>query len=233
MDYNEKVAELEARFNQVEQCRKRIDALVVKLGEMNSELAVMLEAQQILTTVSNDNTEAVLSYITGIINKTLGEIFPHDTRRIYLEKTMYQGQHAHINLRLVGTNGVVRDIQLQAGTGLRQVISFLFVLSLIEVRKGRPFLISDELLNGLHPKAKRIVMEIIKIFAEEGFQFVMVEYGVDDLGKIYIVEKPDDTAIVSPLNKDCYENEVFVFTRPKEDVDMSILVDESEGEVDG
>ena len=48
MDYNEKVAELEARFNQVEQCKKRIDALVVKLGEMNSELAVMLEAQQIL-----------------------------------------------------------------------------------------------------------------------------------------------------------------------------------------
>ena len=94
---------------------------------------------------------------------------------------MYQGQHAHINIKLTGSNGKVRDLTLQSGTGLRQVISFLFVLSLIEIRKGRRLLLADELLSGLHPEAKRIVTDIIQIFAEEGFQFAFVEYGVNNL----------------------------------------------------
>ena len=196
---------------------------------MNNQYIVMLEAQQLLTTVSDNNTTVVLDYITGIINKTLGELFPHDNRRIYLEKSMYQGQHAHINIKLTGTNGKVRDLQLQSGTGLRQVISFLFILSLIEVRKGRRFLLADELLSGLHPEAKRITMDIVQIFAEEGFQFAMVEYGVNDLGRIYIVEKPDKIAKVTPIDGK-YNNEVFIFNRPPEDVDLSIRVDEGEEE---
>lgn len=83
----------------------------------------------------------------------------------------------------------------------------------------------DELLNGLHPEAKRIVMDIVQIFAEEGFQFVMVEYGVDDKGRIYLVEKPNEIATVTPFDG-VYHNEIFVFNRPPEEVDLSIRVDE-------
>ena len=218
---------LEQDFLQAKSIKDKIDSLVLKLDDMNNQYVVMLEAQQLLTTVSDNNTTAVLDYITGIINKTLGELFPHDSRRIYLEKTMFNGQHAHINIKLTGTNGVVRDLTLQSGTGLRQVISFLFVLSLIEIRKGRRILLADELLSGLHPTAKRVVTDIIRIFSEEGFQFALVEYQLDNLGKIYLVEKPNEVATVTPLDKDVYENEVFVFNRPPEDVDTSIFVDES------
>ena len=94
---------------------------------------------------------------------------------------------------------------------------FLFVLSLIEIRKGRRLLMMDELLSGLHPEAKAIVVRIMTIFAEEGFQFVMVEYGVNELGKIYLVEKPDSTAKVTALDGE-YNNEVFVFNRPLENM---------------
>ena len=194
---------------------------------MNIQYVNMIEAQQLLTTVSDSNTTAVLDYITGIINKTLGELFPHDSRRIYLEKSMYQGQHAHINIKLTGTNGKTRDLTLQSGTGLRQVISFLFVLSLIEIRKGRRLLIADELLSGLHPEAKRIVTDIISIFADEGFQFAFVEYGVNNLGKVYLVEKPGAVATVTPMDG-VYNNEVFVFNRPPEEVDLSLHVEEAD-----
>ena len=225
--YTQNILALEQNYLQAEQIKKKIDELKTKLDDMNNQYVVMLEAQQLLTTVSDNNTTVILDYITGIINKTLGELFPHDNRRIYLEKSMYQGQHAHINVKLTGTNGKVRDLQLQSGTGLRQVISFLFILTLIEVRKGRRFMMADELMSGLHPEAKRIVSEIITIFAEEGFQFSFVEYGLDDVGKLYLVEKPDKEAFVTSLDKDKYENEVFVFNRPPEDVDMTIRVDES------
>lgn len=222
---------IEQKYLQAQDIKEKIDVLTAKLSDMNTKYVNMLEAQQLLTTVSDANTTAVLDYITGVINKTLGELFPHDSRRIYLEKTMYQGQHAHINIKLTGTNGKVRDLTLQSGTGLRQVISFLFVISLIEIRKGRRLLIADELLSGLHPEAKRVVTDIIQIFAEEGFQFAFVEYGVNNLGKIYLVEKPSDVATVTPMDG-VYNNEVFVFNRPPEDVDLTIHVEENEDEIE-
>lgn len=225
--FTNEIIMIEQSYKQAQDIKANIDVLTTKLNDMNIQYVNMVEAQQLLTTVSDANTTAVLDYITGIINKTLGELFPHDSRRIYLEKTMYQGQHAHINIKLTGTNGKTRDLTLQSGTGLRQVISFLFVLSLIEIRKGRRLLIADELLSGLHPEAKRITTDIIKIFAEEGFQFAFVEYGVNDLGKVYLVEKPGAVATVTPMDG-VYNNEVFVFNRPPEEVDLSLYVEEAD-----
>lgn len=225
--FTNEIIMIEQSYKQAQDIKANIDVLATKLNDMNIQYVNMVEAQQLLTTVSDANTTAVLDYITGIINKTLGELFPHDSRRIYLEKTMYQGQYAHINIKLTGTNGKTRDLTLQSGTGLRQVISFLFVLSLIEIRKGRRLLIADELLSGLHPEAKRITTDIIKIFAEEGFQFAFVEYGVNDLGKVYLVEKPGAVATVTPMDG-VYNNEVFVFNRPPEEVDLSLHVEEAD-----
>lgn len=225
--FTNEIVIIEQNYKQAQDIKANIDVLTTKLNDMNIQYVNMIEAQQLLTTVSDSNTTAVLDYITGIINKTLGELFPHDSRRIYLEKSMYQGQHAHINIKLTGTNGKTRDLTLQSGTGLRQVISFLFVLSLIEIRKGRRLLIADELLSGLHPEAKRIVTDIISIFADEGFQFAFVEYGVNNLGKVYLVEKPGAVATVTPMDG-IYNNEVFVFNRPPEEVDLSLHVEEAD-----
>lgn len=225
--FTNEIVIIEQNYKQAQDIKANIDVLTTKLNDMNIQYVNMIEAQQLLTTVSDSNTTAVLDYITGIINKTLGELFPHDSRRIYLEKSMYQGQHAHINIKLTGTNGKTRDLTLQSGTGLRQVISFLFVLSLIEIRKGRRLLIADELLSGLHPEAKRIIQDIISIFADEGFQFAFVEYGVNNLGKVYLVEKPGAVATVTPMDG-VYNNEVFVFNRPPEEVDLSFHVEEAD-----
>lgn len=223
--YSQQILMYQQNLIQAQQLREKVNVLSNQLEDMRNQYVVMLEAQQLLATVSDSNTNAVLDYIRDIINKTLGELFPHDSRRIYLEKKMHNNQYAHIVIQLTGTNGRKRDLAIQSGTGLRQVISFLFVLSLIEIRKGRRILLMDEVLSGLHPEAKRIVLDIVQIFADEGFQFAIVEYGVNDVGKIYIVEKPGEVATVTPVDG-VYNNEVFMFNRPKEDVDLSIRVDE-------
>ena len=228
--YTQKVAYYEQSYKQAQELKERIEAMQAKLTDMRNQYCVMVEAQQLLATVSDNNTTAVLDYITGIVNKALSEIFPHDSRRIFLEKKIHNNQYAHINIKLSGTGGKTRDLTLQSGTGLRQVISFLFVLSTIEIRKGRRFMVMDEILSGLHPEAKRIVMDIMQIFAEEGFQFMMVEYGVNNVGRIYIVEKPDKVSTVTPIDG-VYNNEVFIFNRPPEDVDLSLRVDEEETDV--
>lgn len=223
--YSQNIMQLRAEYNEAERLKAQIDSYISRLSTLNSQYVVYLEAQQLLAAVSDSNTTAVLDYITGIINKALAELFPYDTRRVYLEKKMFNGQHAHIVVKLVNSEGRERDLSLQSGTGLRQVISFLFVISLIEIRKGRRILLADELLSGLHSHAKTIILDIMNIFAEEGFQFILVEYGVSDFGKMYIAEKPEQTSTLTPLDG-AYNDEVFIFNRPAEEVDKSIFVEE-------
>lgn len=215
--YSQYIQRLRFEIEQRDSNIQKAEKIQETITDLEKKYVDMLEAQQLLSTISEENSNKVLSYITSIINRALSELFPHDTRRVYLEKTLHANQHAHINVVLETSDGRKRDLTIQSGTGLRQVISFLFVLSLIEIRKGRRLLMMDELLSGLHPEAKSVVKRIMTIFAEEGFQFVMVEYGVNDLGKIYLVEKPDNEAKVTALDGE-YNNEVFVFNRPLEDM---------------
>lgn len=228
--YTQDIMQLRTQYIQAQNLKAQIDSYIENLSKLNNQYAIFLEAQQLLAVVSDSNTTAVLDYITGVINKALTELFPYDARRVSLEKKMYNGQHAHIVVKLVNSEGRERDLSLQSGTGLRQVISFLFVISLIEIRKGRRILLMDELLNGLHSHAKAIVFDIIKIFAEEGFQFIIVEYAVNNFGKMYIAEKPEQTSTLTPLDG-AYHDEVFIFNRPVEEVDKSVFVFEENEDV--
>lgn len=224
-DYTKRIMQLERTYEQSAQIKRTISELTERLAKQNRDYAVMLEAKQILASVSDENTRIVLDYITGVVNRILGELFPYDARRVYLERKLYRGQYAHINMQLVGANGKVRDMQLQSGTGIRQVVSVLFILSTIEIRKGRRLFLSDELLSGLHSEAKKVVMGLLELFAEGGYQFIMVEYGANN-GKIYMVEHPSAVSTVTALSKGQeYNNEVFIFNRPPEKVDLSIQVD--------
>ena len=114
---------------------------------------------------------------------------------------------------------------LQSGTGLSQVVSFMFAICLIEIRKGRRLLILDERLNGLHKEAKRILSKVIEIFAEGGFQFIFVEYGLNNIGKIYNVEHRGNESKIVSLEKGQEYTDDTVFLS---DVDLSVLDDSVE-----
>ena len=51
--YTSQIMELEAQHNQVQSIKAKVDALIKKLDDMNNQYVVMLEAQQLLTTVSD------------------------------------------------------------------------------------------------------------------------------------------------------------------------------------
>lgn len=193
-----------------------------QLEKAIEEFNTLQDAQQVLTTVSEENTTAVLDFVTEVINRTLGEIFKGDRREIKLKKSVRSGKYVHINVDLVTSEGISRSLTLQSGTGLRQIVSFLYILSLIEVRKDRRLVMMDEILSGLHSQAKGVITEIISLFADSGFQFIMVEYGIDDLGKIYNVEKPGPVARVYSLGEDQeYTGEMYMFTEGFEELELS------------
>lgn len=220
MYYSEALARLNRDLKDKQKLEKRLAEKKEELKKAQQDYVNLLNAQKLLSTVSDDNTESTLLFVSGVINKALAEIFKGDTRRIYLSRKLYGGSKPHIVVELENGKGERLDMSIQSGTGLRQIVSVLFVICLIEVRKGRRLLILDERLSGLHSEAKRILSEIIKIFSEGGFQFIFVEYSLNTLGKLYNVEKPGNEAKVYALDGLEYSNDdVFLFS----DVDLSLL----------
>lgn len=209
---------------------RKQEKLEKQLYEAQLEFVNLQDAQKVLATISDDNTEKTLNFITSMVNKVLAEVFKSDIPRLIMTKKLYAGSRPHINVELIDGSGNTLDMSVQSGVGLTQVVSFMYAICLIEIRKGRRILIMDERLNGLHKEAKRIISEVIRIFSEGGFQFVFVEYGLNNLGKMYNVEKHGDFSLFRPVEEGFEYNDDMVFL--DSEVDLSVLdkdyVDEEE-----
>lgn len=168
----------------------QIDELQKLDAELNKKQYDMVKAAAILGTVAEENTENVIKEITGVINKALVVLFPNDPKSVSITKAMHRDTYPHYNLELKTANGVIRTFK-QSGTGLGQIISFLFTACLIDARAGRKIMVMDELLNGLHPEAKKLVSALMLALSQrpnDPFQFVCVEYAMD-IGKQYEIKK--------------------------------------------
>lgn len=192
-----------AKRKMVDDLSEKIIELERQCKERDEKFDIYCRASSILGSVADKNTEIKIGAITGVINKALALLFPDGSRSVELRQSMYRNAYPHFNVILTVENGVTRTFK-QSGTGLAQVVSFLFTACLIDARGGRKVMVMDELINGLHPSAKQIVKELMLALSDK-FQFVVVEYGLD-IGKQYIVEKVNGTSSVRVGDGLYYQN---------------------------
>ena len=197
------ISKHESFLNEREELSRGMDRVI-------SELEVLEETKNILAIINDSNTNNTLNFVNSVINRVLGQMFNTDPLVISIEKSLYANKYVHLNVKLTDGSGNVRDMKLQSGTGLKQVVSFLFRVCLMSLRDGRKLLLADEILNGVHADAKRIIVEIIKIFSEEGFQFIIVEHGgMTEYGRVYNVEKTGNKAKLVEVDKEDFNGEAF------------------------
>lgn len=223
--YSGAIGVVKANIENRRRIESRVKVLQKSLLEKQTLYVRMLNAQKVLSTVSDDNTRATLDFVTGMVNKVLLELFPKEPYTIKLENKLHAGTKPHIVMELLDFKGNVLDVSTQSGDGIKQVICFMYVVCLIEIRKGRRLVILDERLNGLHRSAKKCIASIMSILAKGGFQFLFVEYGLNDFGKIYNVERKFDMSgseMISELRSvesDDYDDDLIYV----DDVDMNAL----------
>lgn len=203
--YSSAVANLRYKAENRDQLKNMISDLENMYRTKYDQYDNMLKAQRILATVSDANSKRVLGYIQGIINKSLRTMFPNETYNIVIQKKPYGNNIPHITVVLseVTSDGDTHelDFNLQSGDGMSQIVSFMFTLCLMKIREARPLVALDEVLKGFHQDALPYIRSIIEIFAKGGFQFIMVEYDLDDLGKEYQVVKDNGDAELVVLDR--------------------------------
>lgn len=177
-----------------EELDSKIAVIGLKITDAELELDICDRAANLLSNVADEKIDAVLKKVTGVINKALTVLFPDDARVVVIEKTMHKNVYPHFVVILMTGDGEKRSF-VQSGSGLAQVVSFLFTVCLIDLIGGRKILVIDELLNGLHPRAKRKIADILKAM-ENDFQFILTEYQLD-VGKQFEVIKENGTARVA------------------------------------
>lgn len=180
---------------------QQIEQLDEECKELGVKFDTYCRASAILGSVSDQNTTTKINAITGVINKALTILFPDDTRLVELKQTMYRNVYPHYNLNLLVEDEKKRSFK-SSGTGIGQVISFLFTCCLIDARGGRKILVIDELLNGLHPDAKQKVKDLMLALSDK-FQFIVVEYGMD-IGKEYRLTKKNTVSTAQVYTSGTY-----------------------------
>ena len=193
-EFTNEITKLRVESEYYEENKRKLFDIATSYKKQVLHYDDIVTAQRILTTLSDKHFKEVIAYISDVVNRALGAMYPDDSYRFSIIRKLYQGKSVHLNVLIeeffYPTDSYDElDIKHSIGNGMAQVISYLFFLCMYQVSNARPIILIDEILTGFHEVALEYIIEITKVFAEEGFQFIAVEYAFEDIGTPVLVVK--------------------------------------------
>lgn len=220
-----------ARIGAVQEERiKYRQALLDKFSEtkdyivrLQEEHKTTLEAIRLITLSTDKLVETTLGGITGVINRSLKVLFPEESFEVSI-KPAVRNNSPNFLVKLIKNGNEASEFK-HSGTGLSQIVSFLFAITLIDLRRERKIFVCDEIFSGMHPDAKEVVKKLILSLSNR-FQFIIIEYGMD-VGQEY--ELTYDPEIENTVVKKYDKNNYYTHLKVKE-VSQLLNVEEDDGE---
>lgn len=184
-EFTDRINQIKYKYEEKQRIKQKLEDLLEKYQSTYIDFDLNIETQRILATVADENTSRVVNFIQNVINKALLQMYPTGEYYIEVKKSMHGGTNPKMDVVLYNNKGIALDLEDQAGDGIARIVSLLFSLSVIELNGSRKFIAADEVLNGFHEDSLVIVKSILDLFAKGGFQFVLSEYDILDMGTIY------------------------------------------------
>lgn len=165
------------------------------LEDAVEEYNTLSGAGNLLNKIADARVKKAIDFIAMAVNDTLQKVFKDDFKQIVVEITSHMDTYPQLNFLLQNPDGLQRNLKTQEGDGLSQIISLLSTICLLYISGGRRFMLLDEVLNGLHPTALKVIEEILTVFEDKlGFQFMMINHGyTPNRGAVYHIDKQGGT----------------------------------------
>ena len=148
--------------------------LNAKVKFVEQEIVDIKKCIAILQQISDDRNEQGRKYIEDLINSALASVFPDRDYSIYIDEYTH-GTRKHMKVYLSEGN-IIRDLKYSHGTGVKQIISFIFNVALIVFRNSSRVLFLDETLASIH-ESKALVMSdlLVSLMEKNNFQFFIID----------------------------------------------------------
>lgn len=213
---------LQDLVNQYNQITEEITSVI-------NDLELRVRALMLIGSATDKSIEDAINKVTGVINHALALLFPKDRRAVSIRKTLYRNSYLHFEVILETGKGNKRSFKM-SGTGLAQIVSCLFNIAFLDISGSRKVLVMDEVLNGLHPKAKMLMRELL--VALRDYQFIIIEHNMD-IGSQYEAVKEGQRSFIRKYNSNNYYTDFVLKANghiPEEE-ESSIMVNEEGKEI--
>lgn len=154
----------------------KINELTEILSKLESDMLKTDKASKLLKKLKIDKRDQDSNAITKALDSIIGQLFPNENLSFRI-KSKLKGNHTYSKLDYYkGNSTTPRLIKYCSGHGLRQVVSFTTVYTLLALSDNTPTIILDECFRSISPAESELVSQVLNHLTELGFQLILIEH---------------------------------------------------------
>jgi len=159
----------------IENYAKEIFELIDKQDKIQKEIELIKKCIFVLQKISDDRNMKSRKDMQELIDSALSSIFPDREYSVVIDEYSH-GTRKHMKI-LLSDGGVTRELKLSHGTGVKQIISFLFNISLLAFKGSSRVMLLDETLASISDNKAIIVSDmLVSLKNKNNFQFLIIDH---------------------------------------------------------